>query len=130
MAAVQWTEERPVPGEVIYTWAGVINSSTPAPVIPPGGHNDRTIQISGTPGAGLAIDVQGSNQTVNPGTEWASLREPGNAKLNTLLVTANLGSGDMRQILESTQQVKPVLSGGDGTTALTIRLKCSSQARR
>jgi hypothetical protein len=129
MAVQTPVEEHPSPGTYIYTWGPAGNADTFLPVMVPPSHNDKTVQVTGTPGAVLVLDIQGSDETVQPGTLFQSLREPGNAKLVTLLVTANLP--DIRQILESVNQVKPVItSGGDGTTAITIRLKCTTQARR
>lgn len=129
MAVQTALEERPSPGTYIYTWGPAGNGDTFVPVMVPPSHNDKTVHVTGTPGPTLVLDIQGSDQTVEPGTLFNSLREPGNAKLSTLLVTANLP--DIRQILESVNQVKPlIVSGGDGTTAITIRLKCTTQARR
>jgi hypothetical protein len=113
--------------EEVFVWSPVTNADTMNPVMPSGGFNDRSIQVTGTPGAALVLDVQGSNDPETTAAGMCGLREHGNARLNTLLVTANLGNGDIRQILESSVHVQPVLSGGDGTTSLTVRLKCSRQ---
>jgi len=129
MAVITPTTEHECSGVLIYTWSGIVAGDTLTEVNPLGGFADRTIQIAGTPGAGLVIDVQGTNQRIN-GTQWAGLRNPAVARLNTLFTTALLASGDMQQILESTQQVRVVLTGGDGTTALTIRLRCEASSRR
>ena len=111
--------------DIVYIWSGVLTTDTCNSVMPPSGYNDRSIQITGTPGAGLVVDVQGSNDPASSPTGFCGMREPGNARLNTLLVAANLASGDIREILESSIHVQPVPSSGDGTTNLTIRLKCS-----
>jgi hypothetical protein len=129
MAVILPTTEHECGGVLIYTWTGVVQGDTLTEVNPPGGFADRTIHIAGTPGAGLTIDVQGSNQRIN-GTQWAGLRNPAVVRLNTLFTTALLGSGDIQQILEATQQVRVVLTGGDGTTALTVRLRCEASTRR
>ena len=127
--AIAPTTEHECTGVLIYTWSGVVQGSTLDPVNPFGGFADRSVQIAGTPGAGLTIDVQGSNERLN-GTQWAGLRNPGVVRLNTLFTTALLGNGDIQQILEATQQIRIVVTGGDGSTALTIRLRCEASTRR
>jgi len=129
MATITPTIEDECTGVRIYTWAGVVQGDTLTAVNPLGGFADRSVQIAGTPGAGLTIDVQGSNERIN-GTQWAGLRNPAVVRLNTLFTTALLASGDIQQILEATQQVRVVLTGGDGTTTLTIRLRCEASTRR
>lgn len=131
MANIQASEEHPSPGTFIYTWGPMANADVGLPVMIPPSHSDKTISVDGTPGAALVVDPQGSDETVNPGTQFHSLREPGNALLNTVLVTAQVTAKTaMRQILEGVNQIKLVLTGGDGTTAITVRLKCTTQARR
>jgi hypothetical protein len=129
MATITPTTEHECTGVLLYTWAGIVSGDTLESVNPLGGFADRSIQIAGIPGAGLTIDVQGSNQRIN-GTQWAGLRNPGLERFTTLLTTALLADGAIQQILESTQQVVVVLTGGDGTTALTIRLRCEASSRR
>jgi hypothetical protein len=123
------TIEHECTGVLIYTWPGIVVGDTLEPVNPLGGFADRSVQVAGTPGAGLVMDVQGSNQRLN-GTDWAGLRNPGLERFTALFTTATLGSGAIQQILESTQQVRVVLTGGDGTTALTVRLRCEASSRR
>jgi len=72
---------------------------------------DRSVQITGTFGAGGTILVEGSND----GTNYATLN---NAQGSALSLTA----AAIKQIAEMTRTTRPRVSAGDGTTALTVTL--------
>lgn len=79
---------------------------------------DRTIQITGTFGAGGTIVLEGSN---DGGTTWATLTDPlGNALSFT--------SAGMKQITELPELVRPRVTAGDGTTSLNAYLFCRGEA--
>lgn len=72
---------------------------------------DRCIQFTGTFGAGGTVKLQGSND----GSNWFDLTDPqGNAISKT--------TASIEQVLEMTRYVRPFVSAGDGTTALTATL--------
>lgn len=74
-------------------------------------YGDRSIQISGTFGAGGSINVEGSNN----GTVWAILADPqGNALTFT--------TAKIEQVLEAVRYIRPIVTAGDGTTSLTATL--------
>jgi hypothetical protein len=69
---------------------------------------DRSVQAEGTFGA-ATVTLQGSNS----GNTYVALSDPlGN--------TLSLTSAGIKQVMEVTGYVKPVLTGGDGTTSITI----------
>lgn len=74
---------------------------------------DVSIQVLGTFGAGGNLRWEGSNE-VTP-TNWHTLNDP---QANALDVT----SAKTEQVLENTRWMRPRVTAGDGTTALTVRL--------
>jgi hypothetical protein len=72
---------------------------------------DRSVQVSGTFGAGGAITVQGSNN----GTDWVTLTAPDGVPL---VITA-VG---IKQVLEITKFIRPFVSAGDGATLLDVTM--------
>lgn len=73
---------------------------------------DRSVQLTGTLGAGGTVLIEGSN---DGGTTWATLND---AFGNALSLTA-LG---IKQITESVERVRPNISAGDATTSITVNL--------
>lgn len=73
-------------------------------------YTDKSVQVSGTFG-GAALLLEGSNN----GTDWAVLTDP---QGNPLTFTA----AKIEMVTEATLYVRPRVSGGDGTTALTVDL--------
>lgn len=73
---------------------------------------DRSVQVEGTFSAANA-SMHGSNS----GNTYVALSD---TLGNTLSITA----AGIKQISEQTATIKPVLSGGDGTTALTFTVVC------
>jgi hypothetical protein len=97
----------------IVTWSGLLQSSTDDgdPYECPGA-SDRSVQLGGTLGAGGVATIEGSNN----GSNWAALTDPqGNAiELNAI--------GAIEAVSELTRYVRPRITGGDGTTNLTVTL--------
>jgi hypothetical protein len=71
---------------------------------------DRSVQLSGTWGTATVV-LQGSND----GTTWFTLTDP-----QTVAISKTADA--LEQVLEMTQFVRPLLSGGNGTTAVTANL--------
>ena len=98
----------------IYTWANILAGDTCTAV---GGAEfadsspDRTVQVSGTFAA--TIDIQGALSDTNP--IYAGLTD-------ALGVAISKTAADISAITEMTTLVKPVLTGGDGTTNITVVL--------
>lgn len=72
---------------------------------------DRSVQVEGTFGSGGTVVVQGSND----GTNFETLRDPSSTSLS-------LTSAGIHGILEMTGLIQPQVSGGDGTTSLTVTM--------
>ena len=71
---------------------------------------DKTVQITGTFGTGTVV-IQGSND----GSNWATLKDPSNTAISTT-------SAAIRAILENPLYIRPLVTGGDGTTSITVTL--------
>lgn len=73
-------------------------------------YRDRSIQVLGTFGTGGSVTLQGSN---DGGTTWATLTDQGG---NNLTFTA----AGIKHIQQLTEYIRPTVTAGDGTTALTV----------
>lgn len=92
-------------------WSGLTFASTDdgAPLERPD-YADRSIQVQGTAGAGLSLNIEGSND----GTNYVVLTDP---QGNTLTITA---IGRIEQVQELTRYIRPRITAGDGTTNITV----------
>lgn len=102
---------------VLITWGPIAFGDTCAPVM---GVDwaDRTVQIKGTFGAGGSVTLEGSNDETSP--TYAALTDPqGNAITKTV--------ASLEVIEESPLQVRPNVTAGDGTTALTVTVLARRQ---
>ena len=94
----------------LVTWSGLLNGDDGARVTL-SDFPDRTVQIVGTFGAGGSVNFEGSNN----GTDWAVLTDPqGN------LITKTAAA--MEFVTETPRYVRPRVTGGDGTTDLSVIL--------
>ncbi len=108
-------------GNVQYvTWAALANGDTGQP-LESAKLSDKTAQVFGTFGAGGSITLQGSNDP-------RALSAPGSAvwvDLTDTTETALTFTGaNGAQILQNYRFIRPSVTAGDGTTALTVIL-CS-----
>lgn len=97
----------------VIQWGPIAQGDTPAPLTEGSnvvGYADRSVQVSGTFGGG-SVAIMGSNDGVN----FVPLNDPSSV---SLVFT----SAKIKAVLEATRQIVPVLTGGDGTTALTVSL--------
>lgn len=93
-------------------WLAIPNSQAGDPLKIAGSFADRTVQVTGTFGAGGSINIEGSN---DDGTTYAILTDTlGNALTFT--------SAGMKQITELPAWIRPRVTAGDGTTALNVYL--------
>ncbi len=90
-------------------WTPVTEADTCAPVEFPE-CSDKSIQVLGTFG-GASVALNGSN---NNGTTFAPLSDPGGT---VIAIT----SAKIKAVLENTQQIQPVASGGT-SQSLTIAM--------
>jgi hypothetical protein len=101
----------------VITWTGLDSDDSGSPVelvdFP-----DRTVTITGTFGAGGSITLQGSNDNSN----WFALTDPqGNAITKT--------AAGMELMSEAPRYIRPLVTAGDGTTSLTVKILCRRTAR-
>lgn len=94
----------------IFQWPTVPNGETGTP-LPFTKYADRSVQVSGTFGAGGTVVVQGSNN----GTDYHTLTDP---QGNALSFTA----AGLEQITEVVKFIRPSVTAGDGTTSLTVTI--------
>jgi len=99
------------PGDsAAFTWDPLANGDEGA-AVEYGAFTDRSIQFAGVFGSGGTVALEGSNDGVN----FAVLTDlQGNAITKT--------SGSIETVTEATRFVRPRVTGGDGTTAITAIL--------
>ena len=95
---------------VIATWANMQNGDDGQP-IELANFADRSVQVFGTFGAGGNVRIEGSID----GTNYAPLTDPqgNNLDINTAKIEA---------VIELVRWIRPVVTAGDGSTALTVTM--------
>ena len=91
------------------TYTHLASSDTCSPVFMPA-LTDKTVQITGTTGAGGSITLVGSNDGVN----FVALHDVFGVALSALV------PGTIYQINEDSAWVNALIVGGDGTTAMNV----------
>jgi hypothetical protein len=104
---------------VTVTWANLTNAGPDSgqPVQRPA-LVDRSVQVTGTFGSGGTVVFEGSNDGVN----YSTLSNP---QGNAISVT----SAGLSQVTEATAWMRPRITGGDGTTSLTVTV-CARRTLR
>lgn len=97
-------------GSTLVTWEGLAQGDDGAPVRLEA-YTDKTVQVVGTFGTGGTVVWEGSLD----GTTWGALHDPQGA---TLSVT----DSSCEVVAESPIYIRPRVSAGDGSTALTAML--------
>jgi hypothetical protein len=96
-------------------WGPMANGDTGKPVQLPAAA-DRSIQVEGTFGVGGSVACQGSNDsTIGTDGNFRALSNPAGT---TIAITA----AGLQQVTEATGWVRPAVTAGDGTTALTVTM--------
>jgi hypothetical protein len=93
-------------------WVALANGDSGDPLEMPGSA-DRSIQFTGTFGAGGTVIVEGSNE-ITP-TNWVNLRDPQGTALS-------FTAAGLKAVLEVTRWIRPRVTGGDGTTAIVATM--------
>jgi hypothetical protein len=93
----------------LFTWAG-LGVADDGRAVEYSEFADRSVQFAGTFG-GASVSLQGSNDGVN----WHILSDPFGAPITKT-------TGSLVAVTEMTRYVRPLVSGGDGTTAITCTL--------
>jgi len=95
---------------VFYTWSPMANGDVGLGA-QYSGAGDRTIQIQGTFGAGGTVTAEGSLD----GANWFQLHDPTGTAIS-------FTAAGLKAILEHVAFVRPHVTAGDGTTAITAIL--------
>lgn len=101
----------------LVSWSGMANGDTgqQTELID---YPDRTITFTGTFGVGGSVTVQGSND----GSNWFAMTDPqGNAITKT--------SASMEMLSEAPRYIRPIVTAGDGTTAIVAQILCRRTTR-
>jgi hypothetical protein len=93
-------------------WTPMLNGDTGQP-FETLDFGDISVQVVGTFGVGGTVILEGCNQATP--TTWATLNDP---QGNAISFTA----GKIEQILEMPRWIRPSVTGGDGTTSLSVEL--------
>ncbi len=134
MATIPYTVSNPLTrsgttnqGALLVTWGPMANGDVGVPYSSP--HMaDKSVQVSGTFGAGGNLRIEGSNQQGFDSS--GNALTPTYATLNDPQGTAlNFTAAGIKAILENTNLVRPNVTAGDGTTSLTVSLCISTPAR-
>lgn len=99
-------------------WEGLSGSDTGLPFTL-AAHSDKTVHVYGTFSGGSLV-LQGSNDPrANPdhpdhsSADWQTLVDPSGSSIS-------VSQNDVVQILDNTLYVRPLVSGGDGSTDLNV----------
>lgn len=94
----------------VAAWLALPNGEDGEPIAF-GQYTDKSVQVSGTFGAGGSLRLEGSND----GVTWAVLTDPQGNDLN-------LTGPKIEMVTEATAYVRPRVTAGDGTTAITVHM--------
>lgn len=94
----------------VYTWTPMPfgGIGQPMGVVASG---DRTVQVEGTFGVGGTCVIEGTLD----GANWHTLHDPSGASLS-------FNGGGLRTVLENVVALRPNVTGGDGSTSLTVTI--------
>ena len=117
MATIPYTAQETGPRARTISWSPLTQTGTddgaPYSAFP---FADRSIQVIGTFGTGGTLVMEGSNvPEPTLAAHWVTLTDPqGNALTFT--------TGRLEQVSEYTRWIRPRITGGDGTTSLTVHM--------
>lgn len=114
MATRQGTQINTEDGRVIYSWSGLLQSSSDVGSAAgiQGKAVEYTFQVAGTFGAAGSVALQGSN---DGGTTWFALDDAGGT---VIAATTN----KVWRLSHMPRAVRPAVTAGDGTTNLAATL--------
>jgi hypothetical protein len=115
MAVVNGAASTLEPGASDCVWTPLLSGDTGS-WMQLAGLPDRTLEVTGTFG-GAAVTMQGTNQ-VDPNTGPLS----GSGLTDQGASAISLTAAGVKLIAEATRWVRPVVTGGDGSTSLTARV--------
>lgn len=95
-------------------WAGLLAGDT-GDFRLLGHYNDKCLHVWGVWG-GAIVTIEGSNEDLTPSNQ-VGLNDPTQTAIS-------FSANGLKQVLENPLFIRPKVTGGDGTTALTARLLC------
>jgi hypothetical protein len=95
----------------VFSWATLTTTDDEGQGAGYSGSGDRSVQVTGTFGAGGTLTVEG---TID-GTVWATLNEPDGTALT-------FSAAGIKAVLEHVVAIRPHVTAGDGTTDLDVSL--------
>ncbi len=95
----------------IYTWTPLTTTNADGDGAAYAGSGDRTVAVAGTFGVGGTVIVEGTLDNTN----WFQLKDPSGTVIS-------FSAAGLRAILENAVAVRPRVTAGDGTTAITATL--------
>src|SRR5271169_3339519 len=108
MTTINHTELMYLVDHVTDTWTSLTNTNTTGDGAGYAGSGQRTIQVTGTFGAGGTCIVEGTLDNTN----WFQLNDLGGTALS-------FSANGLKGIREDVVAVRPRVTAGDGTTSLT-----------
>jgi len=103
----------------VIRWTGLQNGDTGAWLPWAGHYPDKTVHAYGTAGAGLSLKMEGSNEIGTP-TAAVDLVDATEDVINIQTLPG------VSVVLPNTNQIRPNIEGGDGTTAVTVLLELNA----
>lgn len=112
MATVAYAANTQSPlDHAIFTWTPLTTTNADGqPVGYPG--RDRSIQVTGTFGAGGSVTLQGSN---DGGANWFALNDWSGAPIT-------FTSAGLKTVRDDAALMRPFVTAGDGTTSITATM--------
>lgn len=111
-------------GVKFFSWGPLTSTDLDGAWLMVGQYADISMHIYGTYGTATLV-IQGSNEFGTPASP-ATLTDQSD---NALSFTSASGN-KVETIMQSALQIRPVVTGADGTTSLTVALKLVTSARR
>jgi len=102
-------------GAIVLKWT-LANGETGDWATMPGAGHDRSVHLYGTAGAGFGIVLEGSNESGATPANAVTLRDSDHTALSFTALPK------LETILQPCLRVRPRVTGGDGTTSVTIEI--------
>lgn len=115
MATIEVAKQSAQEPDRTYLWEALVQGSLDGASIEIPGDADRSVQVIGNFSGPATLTFQGSNDDTN----WAPLTDPTGAAI------AFTAAG-IKQIMEFTRFVRPLVSGEDGSTDIDVFLHVRS----
>lgn len=107
------------------TWSNLASNDDGQP-LQFAGHADKTLQVFGSFSGGATLVFEGSNdprvETDSGNAVWFTLND-----MQTLPLSKTSAGGDL--IVENPRYMRPKVTGGDGSTSITVILACKMVGR-